>query len=650
MHFIIGTAGHVDHGKTTLIRALTGIETDRLREEKERGLSIVPGFAHLVLPGINNKPSRLVGIVDVPGHERFLKNMLSGASGVDVAMLAIAADEGVMPQTTEHLRILELLQLRRGVIVLTKCDAVDDEWLVLARDDVRQKLAGSLFAEAPMVEVSAQTGAGLDELKLALARACNEIEASLRSSPASPQPFRMAIDRAFSISGFGTVVTGSAANGALSVGEAVEVWRPGDERPLSTRVRGLEVHGESASRVERGQRTAVNLAGVDLDEATRGGTLAAPGTLRAVRQIETWLNVLPDAPRPLKDKAPLRFHIGTHELEARLHLYEGNRLAAGEQGFARLRFAVPLACARGDRFVLREVGTERVTGGGVILDLEFSATRATAMQWLPGLQEAVENADDAALAEILLRRAGLLSLNEAELRLELRRSDVSSLLLTLEKRKVLWRGAPESGDEIFLHAETAKTLNEDIQNALQEFHRREPLSPVQSREALRSALSPTPPQIVFDALLIAMGRAEITVTEAAGVRLASHRVMLSEEEARLKERLQQLAFETAWQPQTINELVENAAPNAPDREAARKLCFVLIKEGKLVRVEDFALSRQRLDEGAQLLKTHIQEHGALTVGEARELLNSTRKWLVPILEYYDRSGLTRRNGDSRILR
>ena len=644
MHFIIGTAGHVDHGKTTLIRALTGIETDRLREEKERGLSIVPGFAHMTLPAVENAP-RVVGIVDVPGHERFLKNMLSGVTGVDIALLVIAADEGVMPQTTEHLRILELLQIQAGIVVLTKCDAVESEWLELVRGEVQTKLQGTLFGEAPMLEVSAQTGAGLDELKTELAQVCVRLEKSQLSS--IPRPFRLAIDRAFSISGFGTVVTGSAAEGVLAVGETVEVWQPGSERPLAARVRNLEVHGEAAPLVSRGQRAAINLAGVDLDDATRGGTLAAPGTLRAVTQAEAWLRLVPDAPRPLKDKAPLRFHLGTNELEARVHLLDATRLLSGESGLARLRFSSPLACARGDRFVMREIGTERVVGGGVIVDLARSSSRAEAMKWLPPLHAALQNSDEAALCEVLLRRAGASGLSTAQLQLELRRMDIMAPIVALEKRKVVWRNNGENG-EILLHQEIASSMRESIQQALADFHKNEPLAPALSRESLRAALPAALSQVAWEALLLDMSRTQTIVIESAGVRLSSHRVMLSEDEARLKRHLLQQAHEAAWQAFTIEELIEGC--KADQRADAKKLCFALIKEGALVRAGDYVLTKERLEEGAQILKKHLQLNGTLSIGDARELLNTTRKWLVPLLEHYDRIGLTRRAGEGRVLR
>ena len=653
MHFIIGTAGHVDHGKTTLIRALTGIETDRLREEKERGLSIVPGFAHLTLPAIENVPERIVGIVDVPGHERFLKNMLSGVTGIDIALLIIAADEGVMPQTTEHLRILELLQIRAGVVVLTKCDAVEKEWLALVRLEVGEKLKDTLFAPAPLREVSAQSGAGLGELKNELAKICRNLEI-VQNPKLSPRPFRMAIDRAFSISGFGTVVTGSAAQGALSVGESVDVWQTGSERALTARVRTIEVHGEAAQNVSRGQRTAVNLAGVDLDDATRGGTLAAPKTLRAVTQIETWLRLVPDAPRPIKDKSPLRFHLGTAELEARTHLFEATRLLAGESGFARLRFAAPLTCARGDRFVLREVGTERVVGGGLILDLATNFSRAESLPWLTPLCEAVESDDQSALAEILLHRANFVGLSEAQLQLELNATSVKEILQSLEESGVLWRAMPESGDEILLHQQSAAALQKNILQALSAFHQSEPLAPFLSREMLRAALPTSLSQNAFEALLFSMQNAKIIALEASGVRLWAHRVTLSEDETRLKNQLVQTAHKAAWQALTISELVEECATSQRDfanqRDLAKKLCFALIKENKLVRADDFVFSRERLDEGAQILTAHLQKNGTLAISEARDLLNTTRKWLVPLLEYYDRSGLTRRDGDKRVLR
>lgn len=639
MHFIIGTAGHVDHGKTTLIRALTGIETDRLREEKERGLSIVPGFAHLLLPD-----GRRVGIVDVPGHERFLKNMLSGVTGVDVAMLVIAADEGVMPQTVEHLHILELLKIRRGVIALTKCDVVDADWLALAREDVRTRLGNTFLATAPMVEVAAPRSVGLEALKQALADACNAIENSrspltTHSSPLTRHPFRMAIDRAFTVSGFGTVVTGSAMAGTIQVGEALEVWRPDAAHPLTARVRGIEVHGEAATGATHGQRTALNLAGLDLDETTRGGTVAAPATLHATQALDAWLQVLPDAPRPIKDGAPLRLHLGTAEVTARVTL-DAARLATGEMGYARLRLEAALACARGDRFILREVATERIVGGGLILQAEVTLSRAQARPQWPLLQDVIEADNDIALAELLLQGQPV-GLRPAQLRFELRRVDISDVLAALKERGTLWRGG-----DCLLHTANATQFKQKLLNTLRDFHQHEPLQAAMAREGLRAALPPVLAPATFDALLVEMavvGQIEIVAT---GVRLAGHQVTLSNEEADLKARILAAVYSAAWQPPTLDELT--AAFEQP--QIARKLCFALINDGSLARVLDFVLSAQRIREGENILRQHIMTQGSLSVGQARELLNTTRKWVVPLLEFYDRSGLTKRVGEARVLR
>jgi selenocysteine-specific elongation factor len=635
MHFIIGTAGHVDHGKTTLIRALTGMETDRLREEKERGLSIVPGFAHLDLPD-----GRVVGIVDVPGHERFLKNMLSGVTGVDIVMLVIAADEGVMPQTTEHLHILELLKIKRGLVVLTKCDTVDEDWLILAREDIRTRLHDTFLAAAPIVEVAAPHDVGLKELKQELARLCDELSNEAPDSNVQ-SPFRMAVDRAFSISGFGTVVTGSVAEGAVAVGENLDIWRPDEVQPLPARVRGIEVHGEPAPRAERGQRTAINLAGVELDETLRGGTVAAPATLRAALTIDAWLQVLKDAPRPVKDGLPLRLHIGTAEVGARPVLYEGARLNPAESGYARLRLDAALPCARGDRFVLREVATERVTGGGIILDLEPKAPRLVARAILPQLQNSLEAGNDVALAEVLLHERGAVGLSDEQARLELRRLDMSEVWQALRARNALWNGG-----STYLHQSVAKALKDQTKASLSSFHQREPLQAVMPREALRAVLTTALPATVFEALLDEMAGAQQIVAEASGVRLGTHRVLLNEEETRIKDWLVTLAESAAWQPPTLDELISQI----PNQQLARKLCFALIQDGTLTRVGDFILSTRRVGEGASIIRDHLQKNPSLSVGEARELLNTTRKWIVPLLEYYDRSGLTKRVGDARVLR
>lgn len=651
MHLIIGTAGHVDHGKTTLIRALTGIETDRLREERERGLSIVPGFAHLALPPTSiSAQGRVAGIVDVPGHERFLKNMLAGVAGVDVAMLIIAADEGVMPQTVEHLHILELLQVRRAVVVLTKCDAVDAEWLALAREDIQTRLSNpptvqsTLWSAAPLVEVSASRGDGLDELKSMLAGLCDEIESDeAAQSTLSGRPFRLAIDRAFSVAGFGTVVTGSATQGVLTVSEGVEIWQPGQEHPTTSRVRGLEVHGHESSRVERGQRSAINLAGVALDEAVRGGVVASPGSMRAARLLDVWFRLLSDAPRALKRESSVRVHIGTAEAGARLVLHEENRLERGQSTFARCHLEAPLVAALSDRFVVREVGNERVLGGGVVLTVQPTLPRARLLPFLPIWQQNISQNDDFALAESLLRAATLDGLSVEELRRELRLVDVEPLLHEMSARGVLWRGP------VLLHAEIAAQLQEAMLSTLRQFHQEEALQLTMPREHLRTRLESTLQRAIATSLVEAVAlQTDEVVVEPGGVRLQNHRVQLSAQDERVRAQIEAIVERAAWQPLTLDEIVAACAES--DERSARRLLSLLLRSGVLVRVGDWILAVTKLEEGSDLVRRHFAQQSTLSVAQAREILNTTRKWAVPLLEWFDRSGLTRREGEVRVLK
>lgn len=639
MHFIVGTAGHVDHGKTSLIRALTGIETDRLREEKERGLSIVPGFAHLQLPPTEYSPAgRTVGIVDVPGHERFLKNMLTGASGVAIAILVIAADEGVMPQTREHLRVLELLEIKRGVIALTKVDLVAEDWRAMIKEDVVSKLQSARFAHAPLVEVSATRGEGLDELKAVIAQLCDDLE-STHPSLLIPHPFRLPIDRAFSSEGFGTVVTGSLLDGEVSVGETVDVWRSGASTPAPSRVRGLEVHGQSVEKAFAGQRVAVNLTGVSLDEDLRGGVLAASGTLRATDIIEAKIEVLREASRALKDDAIVRVHRGAAEIGARVLLYDCAKLGQGESGFARLRLDAPLPVVRGDRVILRDVSTERVLGGALVLE-PSRLPRTLVLEVLSQIEIALLEGDTA-LANFLSLRAGAAGLTENALKFELHRSDIDEVLKTLREKGFLWRNG-----EVLLHIEIARQIKEHVLDALQTFHVNEPLQNAMPRESLRAKLPSSLSPNTLDALLDELASDKKIEFTSDGVRLFAQRAAFSEEEQQMVERIDKTCYDAAWQPPTIDEL----ANQFPKPALARKLIFNSVQSGVLIRIADYVFHSQRIQEAEEKMRDHLANQSTLSVADARELLNSSRKWLVPLLEYFDKRGLTRREGDARVLR
>jgi selenocysteine-specific elongation factor len=675
-HFIIGTSGHVDHGKTSLVRALTGIETDRLREEKERGLSIVPGFAFLDLPDAG-RGVRRVGVVDVPGHERFLKNMLTGSSGVDVGVLVIAADEGVMPQTREHARVLQLLGVPRLLVALTKADLVEPEWLELLRPELRAFL-GALGHDsgwqaphgAPLLEVSSRTGQGLDALKNALARACDELEASemeaaLTSS--SVQPFRMSIDRVFSVAGRGTVVTGSVAQGQARPEDELEAWAPqvleGAQAARGTirvRVRGLESHGEPLQVLERGQRGALNLAGPSLELVQRGAVVGSPGSLLFGARWEAWLHIASDATRPFKSRVPARLHLDTAETGVRAVVRETSVLERGQSGLARLRLHEALAANIGDRFVLRDVSSERVWGGGVLLRPSGSAaSEGGAEQELRLLHErarALESwrlGDNAPLLRSLLRAAGPIGATPRELGRDLRLLDPRSVIT-----EALARGDARSsvsssssreapGEERLWARETWDHAVQTVETTLRELHQLEAartLVPV----AILAQSTRLPMSLL--ALVLEEGeRAGQWKREGGGVRALGHGARLEPGQQRALVAFEELLETAGWQLPTLEELIEVAGRAGCAPGVARKLASELLRAGQWSRVGPFIAPAQRLEEAARMLVPFFASGAPeLLVPQARELFGVSRKWAVPLLEFFDRAGWTRREGDARL--
>lgn len=392
-HLILGTAGHIDHGKTSLVRALTGIDTDRLKEEKERGITIELGFAHLELPG-----DIQFGIVDVPGHERFVRAMVAGVGGMDLVMLVIAADEGVMPQTREHLEICQLLGVRKGLVALTKCDMVDEDWLHLVTEEVRDYLAGSFLEEAPIVPLSSKTGAGLEDLKTTLGQLAAEVH-----EKSVDGPFRLPVDRVFTVAGFGTVVTGTLLSGAMAVGDEVEVLPSG----LTSRVRSIQTHGRKSEQAEAGQRVAVNLQGIDYADMARGDVIVPRGVFRTTRTVDARLDFLASAPRELKHRATLRLHSATYEVSAQAILLEGDTLAPGASAFVQLRLKSPVLLLPGDFFILRSYSPQITVGGGVVLDPAPPRRRRRSAQARELLDALGEGADADKL--LLLTQQSLLS-------------------------------------------------------------------------------------------------------------------------------------------------------------------------------------------------------------------------------------------------
>ena len=603
---ILGTAGHIDHGKTALVRALTGVDTDRLPEEKRRGITIELGFAPLTLEGIG-----VLGVVDVPGHEGFVRTMLAGATGVDLALLVIAADEGVMPQTREHLAILDLLGVRAGVITLTKRDLVDDEaWMELVAEDVRALVAGTALDRAPVIATSATTGEGLDELRRALADAARTIPAR-----SERDLFRMPVDRAFTVRGTGTVATGTVWTGVVRREDSVRIWPSG--RPV--RVRGIQAHGLSVDRAASGSRAAVALAGVELDEVARGATLVGGEGWSATTILRAEVELLADVSRPLGPRTRVRFHLGTLDVGARV-IAAGGALAPGERRAARLALDSPVVARAGDRFVLRAASPTATIGGGVVVD---PTPPKRARPWPMNLTAAQR-------AQLAIEEAGTegVTLPSLPVRLGVAPDAVPALVSELVD------SARRLGDRL-LSARILDELGDRASDALEQFHREQPLEPGVPLQLLRSRLGA--PAEVVDAVLERQVRAGRVVLSGAVARSASWAPQLSAGEAELAETLVAELAAAGAEPSSVAELVSRHGPGTVG------LLRYLERQSRLVQVEsERYYERGALETLLDRLGRHMDGGAEHSPAELREVLGVSRKYLIPLLEFCDRVGYTAR--------
>ena len=628
-HIIIGTAGHVDHGKTTLIQALTGTNADRLKEEQERGMTIDLGFAHLVLAD-----GAVAGIVDVPGHERFLKNMLAGAAGVDIVLMVIAADESVMPQTVEHLQILTLLDVREGVIALTKCDTVDAEWLRTVEEDVRTRLAGTFLARAPIVRVNSLSGAGIPELKRAL------LSAASRVAPKNSRtPFRLPVDRVFTRPGFGVVVTGTLVAGTLRVGDVVEVQPPG----LRARVRGLQSHNRPEALAEAGMRVAANLAGIEKEALERGVVLAAPGAVRATQTFDGSLRLLPDAAAPLKHRQRVRLHLGTAETLGRIYVLGADAVPPGGEAFVQFRSETPLACARGDRFVVRTYSPMTTVGGGMVLDPAPERRRAGDAAVLERLAARARGAPED-LVETWLQQAPFGAARADGMAATGLDADAFAAgldaLVARGDARVLENGR-------LVYAPVFAALTERARTALAAYHAANPLKEGMPREELRATLGRKCDAREFAALLRQWQIDGMVIAEGASVRLADFVVQLNPRQQALYDRVCALLRQARCQTPGPADLATRLG--APE-EAVAAMIRVGLDRGELVRLrEGIVLHRDTIEETKQLVRDYIRENGELPTAVFRDLTGTSRKYAVPLLEYLDSIRFTRRVGDVRVL-
>ncbi|MBI2455266.1 MAG: selenocysteine-specific translation elongation factor [candidate division NC10 bacterium] len=631
-HLIIGTAGHIDHGKTTLVKALTGIDTDRLKEEKERGISIELGFAFLRLPdGVQ------AGIVDVPGHERFVKTMLAGVGGIDLVILVIAADEGVMPQTREHLHICALLQVKRGLVALTKSDLVEAEWLEMVRADIVGTLKGTFLDGCPVVPCSATTGQGLPELLQAI-----QDQAAAAEPKRTEGTVRLPVDRVFTIKGFGTVITGTLWSGTLAVGDEVAIL-PAD---LRSRVRRLQVHGQTVERAVAGQRTAVNLPGLEVSQIERGDVLCLPGTLHSSETFDATLSLLPDAPRPLVNRARIRFHLGTSERLARVVLLDREELQPGGQAYVHLRLETPSAALPADRYVIRSYSPAVTIGGGSILDPNPPRERRPRAKMIEHLR-ILEQGSPTDRLERLLLAAGFTPATGDELR---RRSDLDPTAVADSLRALTEKGAAvlvgPKGEAGVLHAERLAQLEKEVLARLAEFHAKQPLKDGLAKEELRSKLPAQLTPATFGWMLARLTEAGVIAVERDKVRLAAHRPTLSAAEEEFKAKIETAYRAAAFQPPTPEGVLGSLQA---ERKLLQAVFHRMVDDGILVKVkEDIFLHREHYQQLRERVLAHFQAQSSINVGTMKDLFGVSRKYAIPFLEHLDDVRITRRQGDERV--
>ncbi len=635
---ILGTAGHVDHGKTSFIKALTGIETDRLKEEKKRGITIELGFAHLDLPC-----GHRLGIVDVPGHEKFIRNMVAGAAGMDMVAFIIASDEGIMPQTVEHFDICKLLGVQDGLVIMTKKDMVEPEWLKMVEEEVREFFTGSFLEEAPILAVSSITGEGMDAVKQELDRMVGHIDFQEEFGP-----FRLAVDRVFSMKGFGTVITGTSLSGRISVGDELMFY----PKEVKAKIRGIQVHGNDVEFIEAGHRTAINLQGLEKEEINRGDMAATPGSMTPSIRLDCRLHYLEGNEKKLTDRTQVRVHIGTREILARVSLVETDAIVPGSDANIQLLLQESIAVWPGDRYVIRSYSPIRTIGGGIVYNnaprkrkrtVERDRARNTEIFTLYGSGAAEEK------MLLFLEESGFTGIiaNELATRLGVFGKKLKKLLQQpISTGRIV---VVESDSQRLVAATVLKRLTATILQLLADYHQNNPLKSGLAKEELRSQLRPQVDPKLFNYALNFLTKKEKIIPEEAEVRLAGHEVTLQVDEQAMREKINRLYLDAGLKPPNMKDVLIKF--NDFPETQIRQVIDLLVQDSTIIKINEALYFHASVLEKLQdQVVDFIKKEGEIDAPRFKNMTGLTRKFSIPLLEYFDKIKLTIRIDDKRVLR
>ena len=630
---ILGTAGHIDHGKTSLIKAVTGINTDRLKEEKLRGITIELGFASMDLPS-----GQHIGIVDVPGHEKFIKHMVAGATGIDIVVLVIAADEGVMPQTREHMEICSLLGIKHGFVALTKTDLVDEEWMELVLEDIKEFLKGTFLENSPIVPVSSATGKGIPEFIKTL----NELAVSVPVHTTTGL-FRLPVDRVFTMKGFGTVITGTLISGNIHVGSNIMIYPSG----ITSKVRGIQVHNESLDAAEAGMRTAINFQGLEKSSVTRGQVLSTPGDLKPSFMIDVLLNYIKGNKKSAKNRTRVRFHTGTSEVLGILILLEEEELAPGETTLAQIRLDSPVVVVKDDRFVIRSYSPIRTIGGGHILNPIPGKHKRFKPDVIKRLKEIVGNIpEDIILSHVDDSGYTGVSFSDLKIMTNLLEKQLDSTIQNLLSKKSIVCFDRES--RIYVHNNGIEKLKKETLDYLSNYHKINPLKAGMPKEELRSKFPPALQTKLFHLMLGQMIKDKTIIQDENTVSLSSHTVSLKVDQADIKAKMLDTYLESGLTPPYFKDVSKSFDV---DTKQAKDVLMLLVNEGLVLKVkEDLYFYAQAVNKLKDQLVDYLKLHGEITTPQFKEIALVSRKYLIPLIEYFDSIKLTLRIGDSRKLR